>query len=430
MFLLADSLEVLFGGAGGPGKSSALLMAAAQYVNEPNYSALLTRRSLTDNKPAGSLIQKSKEWWHHKGPKYNTNDFIWTFPSGATIQLAYLDSMDDARRYNSSEFQFIGIDELTEMADENVYRFMFSRLRRRAGVEIPLRFRSCTNPGGPGHLWVKKRFGLEGKPTKPIQHDGRIFIPANIHDNPSLDAETYIQSLGELDPITRGQIMSGDWEAFRGGRFKPSWLSYYRKQGNLFWFGDKNYTNEQIGNRFLTVDPASTVQKSESHDPDWTAISAWGTTPCGKLVWLDTLRGRWEIPDIATPVGQMYLRNNAGMVHCEGFGIGLGPPQLLKRYRLPGAGFMNLVTYSAQGKKILNRASAALNLAEAGRLWLPENDPKFEDAEAEVLRFTGDESADGHDDIVETLCKAAMVVAERDVQQYSGTPMILRSINV
>ena len=423
---MAQAREILYGGAAAGGKTLSLLMAAAQYVDVPEYSALLLRKTLTEQKPTGSMVDKTKKWWPPGcGARYNANDMLWTFPSGARIQLAFLNTIEDAHRYRTSEFHFIGIDELTTLDDEEAYRFMFSRLRRLKTTDVPSRMRACTNPGGSGTVWVKRRWGLQGKPRGPVWHEGRLFIPATMNDNPALDVDDYILSLGNIDPITRDQIKEGDWEAFHGGRFRPSWIKRYVKDRGLYYFDDKNYTDAQIGGRFLTVDPAATVQRNEKHDPDWTSISSWGTTPCGKLVWLGNWRGRIEIPDIAKNVAMMYLRYRARKVYCEGFGIGSGPPQLLVRHKLPGGNHMNVIAYNSKtnkdgkGKKLLERAAEAMNLAEAGRLWIPLDDPSFEEAEAEVLRFTGDDRQDGHDDTIENLAKAAMVHESRISQSQS-----------
>ena len=48
VFLRTNAIEALFGGAAGGGKSSALLMAALQYVDVPGYSAILFRRTFAD----------------------------------------------------------------------------------------------------------------------------------------------------------------------------------------------------------------------------------------------------------------------------------------------------------------------------------------------------------------------------------------------
>src|SRR5262245_31659794 len=49
LFLLHDDWrEVLYGGAGGGGKTDALLMGALQFVETPGYAALILMRSYAD----------------------------------------------------------------------------------------------------------------------------------------------------------------------------------------------------------------------------------------------------------------------------------------------------------------------------------------------------------------------------------------------
>lgn len=205
-FLLLDAREALYGGAAGGGKSQALLMAALQFVDVPGYSALLLRRTLRDLALPGALLDRAREWLTGTPATWNENQKTWTFPSGATLAFGYLDRPADRFRYQSSEFQFIGFDELTQFG-ETEYTYLFSRLRRLSGHRVPLRMRAASNPGGIGHDWVKRRFLLEGR------SHGRIFIPARIDDNPHLDREAYIESLESLEPLVREQLLRGDWDA-------------------------------------------------------------------------------------------------------------------------------------------------------------------------------------------------------------------------
>ena len=57
-FLLLDCHEALFGGAAGGGKSSALLMAALQYVDVPGYAALILRRTYADLALPGAVSRR------------------------------------------------------------------------------------------------------------------------------------------------------------------------------------------------------------------------------------------------------------------------------------------------------------------------------------------------------------------------------------
>jgi phage terminase large subunit-like protein len=390
--------------------SDALLMAAAQFVDVPGYAALLLRSSFPDLMQPDALIPRSKEWWHGRAA-WNAQDRRWTFPGGATITFGYLERDDDVYQYQGAAYQFIGIDETTQHTEFR-YRYLFSRLRRPsegALSAVPLRMRSATNPGGKGHEWVKARFIDPAKRAR-----GTVFVPAKLEDNPSLDATEYIRSLAHLDPTTRAQLLAGDWEAHVGGRFKASWLKRWHLDsvGN-YVLGGRKFAAQRMGGVFLTVDPAATVKESVKDDPDYTATSAWRESPDGDLVWLGVSRDRVEIPDIGDVVAAMYLRHGAGRVYCEGFGIGKGPWQLLRRHRLPSGALMNVIPVNPGGRDKLERAAPALNLAEAGRLWVPMHDPSFEDSEAELLRWTGDEKKDSHDDIVDDLIYAAKVVTDR-----------------
>jgi predicted phage terminase large subunit-like protein len=205
VFLRTYAMEALFGGAAGGGKSSALLMAAMQYVDVPNYSAILFRRTYADLALPGALMDRFKTWIGGQDEiHWNANSYVATFPSGARISFGYLNNTNDYLRYKGSEFQFIGMDEVTEIRESD-YRYLFSRLRRPATgplSQVPLRMRSASNPA-PN--WVRQRFIVEGKET------GRIFVPSLLTDNPGIDADSYRQALTALDPVERRRLEMGDW---------------------------------------------------------------------------------------------------------------------------------------------------------------------------------------------------------------------------
>lgn len=205
VFLRTYALEGLFGGAAGGGKSSALLMSALQYVDIPGYSAILFRRTFADLSLPGALMDRFKSWIdNYDDVHWNANSFVATFPSGARISFGYLNNTNDYLRYKGSEFQFIGMDEVTEIRESD-YRYLFSRLRRPASgplAQVPLRMRAASNPA-PN--WVRQRFIVEGL------EKGRIFVPSKLTDNPGIDAASYRQALSALDPIERRRLEEGDW---------------------------------------------------------------------------------------------------------------------------------------------------------------------------------------------------------------------------
>lgn len=178
-----------------------------------------------------------------------------------------------------------GYDELTQFKERD-YTYLFSRQRRPTSGPtsfIPMRMRSTSNPGGPGHEWVYKRFivfwerwmaGLMARPK-------RNFHPAMLKDNPHLDEEDYVASLMELDPITRAQLLRGDWNIRPDGRmFKRDWFKPIRRDEvppNCQWV------------RFWDMAATDAVP---GLDPDWTVGVRMGRSVDGRF-FIDDVR-RWR----------------------------------------------------------------------------------------------------------------------------------------
>lgn len=223
-FLLLNCRESLYGGAAGGGKSSALLAAALQYVDVPDYSAVLFRRTYADLAKSGALMDRAHSWLAPTSARWNENKKQWRFPSGAVLAFGHLESENDKYSHQGAEYQFVGFDELTQFSATQ-YRYLFSRLRRLKGHQVPLRVRAASNPGGTGHSWVYNRFFVEPSAGATQRARRRIFIPAKLEDNPHLDREEYEESLNELDPVTRRQLRHGDWEVRQAGEmFKREWF--------------------------------------------------------------------------------------------------------------------------------------------------------------------------------------------------------------
>jgi hypothetical protein len=225
-FLALDCLEAFYGGAAGPGKSDALLMAALQYVHVPRYAAIIFRRTYEDLSLPGALIPRSKEWL---GPTlgmqaWNEQRHRWTFPSGATLSFGYLQHADDHLRYQGAEFQFVGVDEASQIREAQL-RYMFSRLRKPdvgSLSGVPLRMRLASNPGDRSHEYLKRRYiDKQVDPDDAEDTDERarrrVFIRARLQDNPSLDQRAYRESLSHLEPEVRAQLLDGDWDARQPG---------------------------------------------------------------------------------------------------------------------------------------------------------------------------------------------------------------------
>lgn len=240
-FLAATEKEVLYGGSAGGGKSYALLADPCRYVHEQSHRALILRRT---NDELRELILKSQELFPRAfpGAKWSERKSAWTFPSGATIWLTYLEQDRDVHRYQGQSFTYIGVDELTQYPTPFAWNYLRSRLRTTKDSPIPTYMRATTNPGGPGHVWVKKMFIDPAPPGKafdatdidtgeiityPKGHkkEGqplfqRRFIPASLYDNPYLTEDgDYEAMLLSLPEVQRRQLLEGNWDIAEGAAF-------------------------------------------------------------------------------------------------------------------------------------------------------------------------------------------------------------------
>ena len=240
-FLASTQQEVLYGGSAGGGKSYSLVADPVRYFNNPNASMLLVRRSTEELR---ELISVSKQLYPKAVPgiKFMERDKTWVAPSGATLWMSYLDRDDDVMRYQGQAFNWIGFDELTQWPSPYPWNYMRSRLRTTRDSGLPLYMRATSNPGGPGHQWVKKTFIDPEIPKKsfwatdidsgevvtwPKGHSRqgkplfkRRFIPATLFDNPYLsDDGMYEANLLSLPEHQRRQLLEGDWDINEGAAF-------------------------------------------------------------------------------------------------------------------------------------------------------------------------------------------------------------------
>lgn len=240
-FLSAPEQEVLYGGAGGGGKSFAMVADPFRYVNNPHFKGLLVRRT---NDELRELISTSKRLYigADKRNQFLERDKTWVFPSGATLWMSYLESEDDVLRYQGQAFSWIGFDELTQWQSPYAWNYMRSRLRTTTASGLKLYQRATTNPGGPGHAWVKKMFVDPAPANTPFwatdpdtgetltwpkghSREGeplfkRRFIPATLFDNPYLaDDGLYEANLLSLPEHQRRQLLYGDWDINEGAAF-------------------------------------------------------------------------------------------------------------------------------------------------------------------------------------------------------------------
>lgn len=377
------------------------------YVDEPHYNAMLFRRTYADLAKPGALMSRLHEWLGGMDCAWNSQQHRWTFPSGATVGFGHLDQARHKYEYQGSELQFCGFDELTQF-HESDYRYLFSRIRRSKHAllsRVPLRMRAASNPGGIGHEWVNLRFRVQKAP-------GRVFMPALLRDNPSLDPREYLQMLAELDPVTRRQLEHGDWDSRpTGGMFARSWFI------------------DPARGRFLLPEWPSHVVRSVRYwdlaatevkpgtDPDFTAGALVGLMDDGRWVVGDIRRVRAtpaNVQRLIAEVAEMDGKRVAVRIEQEPGASGVTVIDHYARNVLRGYDFKG---YRATGSKS-DRARPVSAAAELGNVLLvrgPWVNAFLDEADAFPLEGAHDDQVDAVSGAIADMTAPPNVVKRRDL---------------
>lgn len=237
----SPATEMAYGGAAGGGKSHfGRMKCIFLCALIPGFTALIVRRKnaeLISNHldGPGGLRETLKPWIDQKRCKIVREDigYVVRFWNGSKIYLQHWHHVKNHKdNFQGPEYHFIFMDEGTQFFVEQ-YNWLRSRLRYPSNLKIPDDWKrrlpailvTC-NPGGVGHQWVLDYF-------QPMQSnfelrqmsddDGgmlRQFIPAFLHDNPSIGPEqNYAAKLKGLGAKLAKAMLEGDWSAIEGAFF-------------------------------------------------------------------------------------------------------------------------------------------------------------------------------------------------------------------
>lgn len=236
LFLDSPVRETLYAGSRGPGKTDALLMDFAQDVGKgwgAEWQGILFRETYLQ---LADVIKKTKKWFPRIWPKavYNKSDRVWTWPTGESLRLAYMNDPEDYWNYHGHAYPWIGWEELCNWISPDCYTVMMS-CNRSTVKGIPRKIRATTNPYGKGHNWVRKRWRLPemfGRIVREYDDNGnplpeRIAIHGSILENKILlDADPeYISNLraAARNPEELKAWLHGSWDIVSGGAFDDLW---------------------------------------------------------------------------------------------------------------------------------------------------------------------------------------------------------------
>jgi len=111
---LANPADIaIFGGAAGGGKSFGLLLDPLRYTHNPQFGAVLFRRTKVQIRNEGGLWDESESLFPLLGAHGFRQQLRWRFPSGATITMSHLEHDKDRFNWGGSQIPYIGFDEMT-----------------------------------------------------------------------------------------------------------------------------------------------------------------------------------------------------------------------------------------------------------------------------------------------------------------------------
>ena len=270
--------EILYHGTRGASKTETQIAYFLQFVGKgygAHWKGIIFDRGY---KNLGDIIAKTRTMIPKIFPKAKflsaKSDLMWKFPDGEILMFRHIKRPSDYLDYHGQEFPFIGWNELTSYPTSELYDKLKScnrsgflplkhsptltkadlrtikqcdlldepypqTVHKRLLPDIPLVTFSTTNPKGPGHTWVKKRFVDKSPPGVPIKTIQRVFNPRTgeeedvltsqvaifgcYKENIYLDAK-YIAYLDSIkDPQLRRAWLGGDWSITSGGALDDLW---------------------------------------------------------------------------------------------------------------------------------------------------------------------------------------------------------------
>jgi hypothetical protein len=242
-FLASTADITVYGGAAGGGKSYALLLEPLRHVGNPDFGAIVLRRTTPEITNVGGLWTTAESIYPLVGATPKIGNLEWEFPSGARLKFDHLEHEKSKHKYQGSQIALICFDELTHFT-EGQFWYMVSRNRSTSGVRPYIR--GTCNPDASS--WVRKliewwidpdtgypilgrsgvvrwfvRFGAElhwgddpdqlRKTFPDIEPKSLTFVPATLDDNPALNRKDpgYRANLQSLPFVERERLLGGNW---------------------------------------------------------------------------------------------------------------------------------------------------------------------------------------------------------------------------
>lgn len=328
-FLATQADIAIYGGSAGSGKSHAIILEPLRHCENPDFDAIVFRRTSPQLIGGGSLWEKARAIYPLLGAVPRETPLLRvTFQSGATVQFQHMQHVDDVHSHQGKEYVLICFDELTHF-EEYQFWYMVSRMRSMSGIRPYMRCTTNPDPDsfvrklidwwiGPDGFPIKERsgvlrwfirdgdalvwadtrmelierFGVEREPMS------LTFIAASLDDNPALTTADpgYKGRLLALPEVERARLLDGNWD-IRPEAGKYIRAAYFAKR----WSGKLPPLNIYMASDYAVSEP-----EDGGKQPDYTEHGVFGVDPEDNLyvldwwygqttsdVWIETLLDKW-----------------------------------------------------------------------------------------------------------------------------------------
>lgn len=298
-FLASPADITIYGGAAFGGKTYALLIEPLRHISNPNFGAVVFRRTVPEITHEGGLWDEANKMYPNFGGTPNNSEHFYRFESGSRITFAHMQHDTSKYAWKSAQIPLIEFDQL-ETFEASQFFYMLSRNRSTCGVRPYIRATCNPEPGwladflswwiGEDGYAIPERSGIMRYMVREndVTHWGDnyhelavqypnstpksvTFILATIYDNKiGMDLDpNYIANLQALSYVDRERLL-GDVKRGGNWKVKPSAGKIFNRD----WF---NYVdNVPFGLKYVRFwDLAATAPKmigvKKKSDPDYTA---------------------------------------------------------------------------------------------------------------------------------------------------------------
>lgn len=228
--------QIFYGGAAGGGKSHALRMGEGigLCLQNPGLQAYLFRRTMAELE--GNHLKHIRQLPRELGYYHETRrQFIFDCLSPPSIlTMGYAEDEKDIWNYQGQEMHLLLVDEASKMT--GLQLGVLQGWNRTGSWTCAPGFEGifprsvfASNPGGPGHEFLKQKFQIGVVDAEHVFYDPSmanpkdpadpgwttVFIPAKMSDNAFLDPN-YAGSFGNLPAELAKAYIDGDWDAVPG----------------------------------------------------------------------------------------------------------------------------------------------------------------------------------------------------------------------